>query len=98
MYISKAPKLGAGKLNLVQAAAWAGSITVVHDILVERVHFILGVVQVVEQDPDQASSDETGNGEANVQPLDGRIVQHGGECLADSGTEGIGEEVDGLDE
>jgi hypothetical protein len=68
------------------------------DILVERVHLILSVVVVVEQDPDDASSDETGNSKTDVHPLDLGVDKHGVERLGDGGSECVGEEVHGLHE
>jgi hypothetical protein len=66
------------------------------DILVERVHLVLGVVVVVEQVPDEASSDETGHSQTNVHPLDLGVDKNWVERLRDGGSEGVGEEVHGL--
>jgi hypothetical protein len=63
------------------------------NILVERIHLVLSIVVVVEQDPDEASSDETRYGQTNVHPLDLRVDEDGVERLGDGGSEGVGEEV-----
>jgi hypothetical protein len=67
-------------------------------VLVKLVHLIFSLVQVMEQDPDGASSKETGNRQSSKHIHDRRVVQQRVECLGDGGAEGVGEEVHGLNE
>jgi hypothetical protein len=65
---------------------------------IKPVHFVLHVVEVVEQDPDGAAGDERGNSQTAEHPHDRGIVQERVERLGDGGSEGVGEQVHGLDE
>lgn len=67
-------------------------------VLVQSIHLLLSVVEVVEHDPDHATGNETGNSHTDEHPLDGRVVEHGVQGLGDGGTEGIGKEEHGLHE
>lgn len=50
------------------------------------VHLILPVIQLVEKNPDNATSDETANCETNIHPHNGRIEQSRHKGLAYRGT------------
>lgn len=67
-------------------------------VLVKSVHLVLGVVEVVEHDPNQATSDERSNCQTAEHPHDRGIVKERVERLRDGGSEGVGEKVHGLDE
>jgi hypothetical protein len=67
-------------------------------VLVKLVHLILGGIEMVEQDPDCTSGNETSYRQTNVHPLNCGIVENWVQCLRDSGSEGVGEEVHGLHE
>jgi hypothetical protein len=66
------------------------------NVLIKRVHLVLGVVEVVENDPDQAAGNEGSNGETAEHPHDRRVVQQRVERLGDGGTECVGEQEHGL--
>jgi hypothetical protein len=67
-------------------------------VTVKLVHLVLGVVEVVENDPDKTSSNERGDCQANVHPLNLGVDQYGVESLRDGGSESVGKEVHGLHE
>lgn len=67
-------------------------------VLVKGVHLVLGVVEVVEQDPDQAAGNERSDSQAAEHPHDRGVVQEGVQRLRDGGSERVGEQVHGLDE
>jgi hypothetical protein len=67
-------------------------------VLVESVHLILSIVEVVEDNPDQAAGNERSNGQTAEHPHDRRVVQERVESLRDGRSERVGEEVHGLDE
>src|SRR5690242_6620544 len=67
-------------------------------VLVKGVHLVLGVVEVVEQDPDQAAGNERSDSQTAEHPHDRGVVQEGVQRLGDGGSERVGEQVHGLDE
>ena len=64
--------------------------------LFERVHLLLLVVVVVEDEPEDDTRESGDNADASVHPHDGRVAGGGDEGLADGGSDGRGEEVEGL--
>jgi hypothetical protein len=68
------------------------------NVLVKLVHLVLCIIEVVEQDPDGATSKERRHRQTNKHPLNRRVVQERVEGLSDGGSEGVGEQVHGLDE
>jgi hypothetical protein len=68
------------------------------NVLVERVHLVLGVVEVVEQDPDGAAGNKGCNGQTAEHPHDRGVVQQRVEGLGDGRAEGVGEQEHGLHE
>ena len=66
-------------------------------VLIQHVHLVLLSVEVVEQPPDKASSDERSARETSKEVLDRRVVENGVEGLGDGGSESVGKEVHGLD-
>lgn len=67
-------------------------------ILIQRIHAILLVVQMVKQDPNQASRNKAAHGEPNKHPLDSRIVQDGVQSLGDGGPKRVSQQIHCLDE
>jgi hypothetical protein len=67
-------------------------------IRVKLVHLILSVVEVVEQNPDNATSNERRTGKTSKHPLDLGVNDKRVESLGDGRSESVGEEVHGLDE
>ncbi len=67
-------------------------------ILVKSIESLFLVVEVVEQDPDEAAGNERGDGKASVQPDVLGVDEDGDKGLAEGGTEGGGEQEHGLDE
>lgn len=65
-------------------------------ILIHSIHLLLGIIQMVEQNPNQASSNETRDRDTDVHPLDSGVVQDGVQRLGDGAAEGVGEEEHGL--
>ena len=66
--------------------------------LFERVHLLLLVVVVVEDEPEDDTRESGDNADAGVHPHDGRVAGGGDEGLANGGSDGRGEEVEGLHE
>ena len=66
-------------------------------ILVKLVHLILSLIEVVEQNPDDAASDERRNSKTSKHPLDLGVDDKRVERLGDGRSESVGEEVHGLD-
>lgn len=81
---------------IVDAAPAQSRVLIV--ILVKRVHLILSLVEVVEQDPDRAAGDERSNSQTAEHPHDRGVVEERVECLGDGGSERVGEQVHGLHE
>lgn len=67
-------------------------------VLVKLVHLVLSLVEVVEQNPDEATSDERCNGKTSKHPLNLGVNDKRVESLGDGRSESVGEEVHGLDE
>lgn len=81
---------------LVDTAPTESRVLVV--VLVKSVHLVLSLVEVVEDDPDQATGDEGSNSKTAEHPHDRGIVQERVESLRNGRAESVGEEVHGLDE
>jgi hypothetical protein len=81
---------------IVDTAPAKGRVLIV--VLVKSVHLVLSLVKVVEENPDQATSNERSNGQTAEHPHDRGVVQERVESLGDGRSERVGEEVHGLDE
>ena len=70
----------------------------VHGLLLERVHLLLLVVVVAEDEVEDDAGKSRTDADAGVHPHDGGVAGGGDEGLADGGSDGRGEEVEGLHE
>lgn len=67
-------------------------------VCVERIQLVFLVVEVVVHQPEDDTGNERSASQTHEHPHDGRVIGSGGQCLGQSGTEGVGEQVHGLHE